>query len=47
MAVADANYVRNVEAFYADDTYKTLPKLTDLSGPQVRTDSSLERYLWQ
>ena len=28
VAVANANYVRNVEAFYADDTYKVLPKLT-------------------
>ncbi len=28
VAVANANYVRNVEAFYADDTYKALPKLT-------------------
>ena len=28
VAVANANYVRNVEAFYADDTYKLDPKLT-------------------
>jgi hypothetical protein len=28
VAVANANYVRNVEAFYADDTYKVQPKLT-------------------
>lgn len=28
VAVADANYVRNVQAYYADDTYKVLPKLT-------------------
>ena len=28
VAVANANYVRNVEAAYADDTYKILPKLT-------------------
>ncbi len=28
VAVANANYVRNVEAFYADDTYKFLPNLT-------------------
>ncbi|MDR3798634.1 MAG: TonB-dependent receptor [Terracidiphilus sp.] len=28
VAVADANYVRNVEAVYADDTYKILPKVT-------------------
>ena len=28
VAVANANYVRNVEAAYADDTFKILPKLT-------------------
>lgn len=28
VAVANANYVRNVEAAYADDTYKILPNLT-------------------
>ena len=32
VAVANANYVRNVEAFYADDTYKVLPKLTVSAG---------------
>ncbi len=32
VAVADANYVRNVEAFYADDTYKVLPTLTISAG---------------
>ncbi|HKO19338.1 MAG TPA: carboxypeptidase-like regulatory domain-containing protein [Acidobacteriaceae bacterium] len=28
VAVADANYVRNVEAAYVDDTYKVTPKFT-------------------
>ena len=28
MAVANANYVRNVESAYVDDTYKVSPKLT-------------------
>jgi hypothetical protein len=32
VAVANANYVRNVEAFYADDTYKVMPKLTISAG---------------
>jgi hypothetical protein len=32
VAVADANYVRNVWAFYGDDTYKILPKLTLTAG---------------
>ena len=32
VAVANANYVRNVEAVYADDTYKILPKLTLTAG---------------
>jgi hypothetical protein len=32
VAVANANYLRNVEAFYADDTYKVLPKLTISAG---------------
>jgi hypothetical protein len=32
VAVANANFVRNVEAFYADDTYKVLPKLTISAG---------------
>ena len=32
VAVANANYVRNVEAFYADDTYKFLPNLTISAG---------------
>jgi hypothetical protein len=30
--VADANYVRNVEAAYVDDTYKLLPNLTLSAG---------------
>ena len=47
VAVADANYVRNVQADYIDDTYKILPEPHDFSGPPVRTDSSLERYVWQ
>ena len=32
VAVANANYVRNVEAFYGDDTYKVLPNLTISAG---------------
>jgi outer membrane receptor protein involved in Fe transport len=32
VAVANANYVRNVEAFYLDDTYKITPKLTISAG---------------
>ncbi len=32
VAVADANYVRNVEAAYADDTYKLFPNLTISAG---------------
>jgi len=32
VAVADANYVRNVQAYYGDDTYKVLPKLTISAG---------------
>ena len=32
VAVADANYVRNVEAAYVDDTYKVLPNLTISAG---------------
>jgi hypothetical protein len=32
VAVADANYVRNVEAAYADDTYKILPNITISAG---------------
>jgi len=32
VAVADANYVRNVWAFYGDDTYKLTPKLTISAG---------------
>jgi hypothetical protein len=32
VAVADANYVRNVWAFYGDDTYKITPKLTVSAG---------------
>jgi hypothetical protein len=32
VAVANANYVRNVEAFYADDTYKFLPNVTISAG---------------
>ena len=32
VAVADANYVRNVEAAYADDTYKITQKLTISAG---------------
>lgn len=32
VAVADANYVRNVEAAYVDDTYKVLPSLTISAG---------------
>ena len=32
VAVADANYVRNVQAYYFDDTYKIMPKLTISAG---------------
>lgn len=32
VAVADANYVRNVQAYYVDDTYKALPNLTISAG---------------
>src|SRR5208337_5253689 len=32
VAGANANYQRNVEAFYADDTYKFLPNLTISAG---------------
>ena len=32
VAVADANYVRNVQAYYVDDTYKILPNLTISAG---------------
>jgi hypothetical protein len=32
VAVANANYVRNVWAFYGDDTYKLTPKLTISAG---------------
>src|SRR6185437_11952080 len=32
VAVADANYVRNVESAYVDDTYKITPKLTISAG---------------
>ncbi len=32
VAVADANYVRNVEAFYGEDEYKVLPNLTISAG---------------
>jgi len=32
VAVADANFVRNVEAAYVDDTYKASPKLTISAG---------------
>jgi hypothetical protein len=32
VAVADANYVRNVQAYYVDDTYKLLPKVTVSAG---------------
>ena len=32
VAVANANYVRNVWAFYGDDTYKFTPKLTISAG---------------
>lgn len=32
VAVADANYVRNVQAYYVDDTYKLLPNLTISAG---------------
>ncbi len=32
VAVANANYVRNMQAYYADDTYKILPNLTISAG---------------
>ena len=32
VAVANANYVRNVEAFYGEDTYKIFPNLTISAG---------------
>ena len=32
VAVANANYVRNVQAYYVDDTYKLLPNLTISAG---------------
>jgi hypothetical protein len=32
VAVADANYVRNVQAYYGDDTYKLRPNLTISAG---------------
>jgi hypothetical protein len=32
VAVADANYVRNVQSYYVDDTYKVLPNLTISAG---------------
>ena len=32
VAVANANYVRNVQAYYADDTYKLRPNLTISAG---------------
>ena len=32
VAVANANYVRNVQAYYIDDTYKILPNLTISAG---------------
>ncbi|HEV2324440.1 MAG TPA: carboxypeptidase-like regulatory domain-containing protein [Terracidiphilus sp.] len=32
VAVANANYVRNVQAYYVDDTYKILPRLTISAG---------------
>jgi len=32
VAVANANYVRDVQAYYADDTYKVLPNLTVSAG---------------
>src|SRR6185312_10903961 len=32
VAVANANYVRNVEAAYVDDTYKISPKVTISAG---------------
>ena len=32
VAVADANYVRNTQAYYLDDTYKVLPRLTISAG---------------
>lgn len=32
VAVANANYVRNVQAYYVDDTYKVLPRVTISAG---------------
>jgi hypothetical protein len=32
VAVANANYVRNVQSYYVDDTYKLLPNLTISAG---------------
>lgn len=32
VAVANANYVRNLQAYYVDDTYKVLPKVTISAG---------------
>jgi hypothetical protein len=32
VAVANANYVRNVQAYYVDDTYKIMPNLTISAG---------------
>ena len=32
VAVANANYVRNVQAYYVDDTFKVLPNLTISAG---------------
>ena len=32
LAVANANYIRNVQAYYVDDTYKILPNLTISAG---------------
>ena len=32
VAVANANYVRNVQVYYVDDTYKILPRLTISAG---------------
>jgi hypothetical protein len=32
VAVANANYIRNMQSYYADDTYKILPKLTISAG---------------
>jgi hypothetical protein len=32
VAVANANYVRNVQAYYVDDTYRVMPKVTVSAG---------------